>query len=302
MTEDHNSMIRRRAAAKDPRNHMDAQRLSDMPSKANKERDFCSLSDGRKLAYIMQGPIDMDGSGAASLPHVFMLPCMFCTANDVIFEAPPKQYIWICVDRPGYGDSSCPVDYTTYSYRHFATDILELADHLQVTDFYVAGHSSGGPCALACAAHLGHERVKGVAAIATDAEYTKEGAPLEVHWRNAVSNAFYHATCHYCLVGGRVCGPIKKRLPGYKVDYRLEHEPYDFRVDSITQPTLVAFGDKDTWARPHAEFVKEQIGEGAELMVMPSVNHMTIIQQVHIDAIISKILTMAAQTREGKAD
>jgi len=253
------------------------------------KREFCTLRDGRKLAFIVQAPRE---ASASSLPHVFMLPGMCGTADDVLFQSPPEKYIWVCVDRPGYGDSSSPVDCETYSYHQFAMDIQELASRIQVTEFYVAGHSSGGPCALACAAHSGNDnRLKGVAAIAADAEYSAEGAPMEGPLEKCCIGCYLPC----CLLGlscGGTCGPMSKRLPGYKVDYRLEHEPYDFRIESITLPTLLAFGDDDTWARPHSLFIKKEI-EGAELMVIPGVNHGTIIKKVHMDAIISKLLSMA---------
>jgi len=54
----------------------------------------------------------------------------------------------ICVDRPGYGRS------TFQPGRHildWPADIEQLADHLGLDRFAVAGHSGGGPYALACA-------------------------------------------------------------------------------------------------------------------------------------------------------
>lgn len=252
------------------------------------KRGHCTLRDGRKLSYIVQAPVDSD---EASLPFVFMFPGMFCIASEYIFQSPPDKYIWVCVDRPGYGNSS-PVDVATrYSYQQFAMDIQELADHMGVTSFCVAGHSSGGPCALACGAHLG-DRVKGIAAIATDAEYAAEGAPKESFLEKCCLRCF----CPCCISGlscGGTCGPCSKRLHGYKVDHRLEHETYDFRIELLTQPTLLAFGANDSWARPHSEFIKERM-EGAELMVVPGASHGSIIYKDHIDAIINKLFTMTS--------
>lgn len=253
------------------------------------KRKLCTLRDGRKLAYIVQAPTERNDSTTS--PLIFMLPGMCCTADDVIFRSPPKNYMWVCVDRPGYGDSSTPVDCHRYSYQQFATDMKDLADHMKVTEFFVAGHSSGGPCALACAAHLGDDRVKGVAAIASDAEYVADGAPSE----GALEKCFLRCFLPCCYSGlsfGGTCGPTSKRLSGHKVDYRLEHEPYDFRLESITQPTLLAFGANDKWARPHSEFITKQI-KGSDTMVIPAANHGTILKKAHMDAIINRLLSMA---------
>ena len=45
--------------------------------------------------------------------------------------------------------------------KQYAEDVKELAIHLRWTDFYVAGHSGGGPHALALASYLGPDIVKG---------------------------------------------------------------------------------------------------------------------------------------------
>ncbi len=67
----------------------------------------------------------------------------------------------ICVDRPGYELSTF---HPGHSLRDSARDLAELCDHLAVGEFYVLGHSGGGPHALACAAVLG-ERVRAVATL-----------------------------------------------------------------------------------------------------------------------------------------
>jgi len=67
----------------------------------------------------------------------------------------------ICVDRPGYGES------TFQPSRHildWPRDIAQLADHLGIDKFFVAGHSGGGPYVMACAYVL-PERVIAAASI-----------------------------------------------------------------------------------------------------------------------------------------
>lgn len=270
--------------------------MSSKTTRSKFVREFCTLRDGRKLAYIVQQQkVDAkERNDGDTLPYVFMFPGMFCTANDVLLQSPPDKYIWVCVDRPGYSRSSSPPD--RYSYQEFAADIRELADHLQVTNFYVAGHSSGGPCALACGAHLGDDRVIGIAAIASDAEYVAQGAPGE----GSCEKSCLRCVLPCFIIGlscGGVCGPCSRRLHGYRVDHRLEHEAYDFRTESITQPTLLAYGANDTWARPHSEFIQEQIKD-VELMVVSGANHSSIRLEVHMDAIIAKLLSMSIVTEK----
>lgn len=64
----------------------------------------------------------------------------------------------------------------SYSYAHFCRDLDELASALQMPHFCVAGHSSGGPYALAAAALL-PERVLACAAVSSDPPYNHPRCP-----------------------------------------------------------------------------------------------------------------------------
>lgn len=70
----------------------------------------------------------------------------------------------ICVDRPGYGGSNFQPGRRILDWP---VDVASLADALDIGTFAVAGHSGGGPYALACAYSL-PERVR-VAAILSGA-------------------------------------------------------------------------------------------------------------------------------------
>ena len=63
----------------------------------------------------------------------------------------------MALDRPGYGSSTGSWATKEWTYEDFARDVEAVADAIGVDRFYVSGHSSGGPCALACAAHIPEE-------------------------------------------------------------------------------------------------------------------------------------------------
>ena len=73
----------------------------------------------------------------------------------------------IAVDRHGVGASSFD---DTLSYSVFAEDVKDLADHLKLQTFAVAGFSSGGPYSMAIAAKF-PSRVRALALISSDAPY-----------------------------------------------------------------------------------------------------------------------------------
>ena len=57
------------------------------------------------------------------------------------------------VDRPGYRQSDRVLDVDAWTFGMFAKDIEKLsAESLKIGQYFVLGHSSGGPCALACGA------------------------------------------------------------------------------------------------------------------------------------------------------
>jgi len=68
----------------------------------------------------------------------------------------------ICPDRPGHGLSTLQQPRRVLDYP---ADILALADHLQIDQFYVLGASGGAPYALACAKEIPRSRLLGTAVV-----------------------------------------------------------------------------------------------------------------------------------------
>jgi pimeloyl-ACP methyl ester carboxylesterase len=83
----------------------------------------------------------------------------------------------ITVDRPGYGQSTFQPD---RQIAEWPKDVVELADHLGLNRFAVAGHSGGGPYAAACACAL-PERVTSAALICSAGPIDSPGALENMH-------------------------------------------------------------------------------------------------------------------------
>jgi len=252
------------------------------------KRDHLQLEDGRTLSYIV------DGDASSHQPIIFYFHGMLGKGSDFITKAPPTSHIAIYLDRPGYGESSGAPSVSSWTYGDFAHDVEQLANHLSFDKFYVLGHSSGGPCALACGGHLG-ERVIGICAIAGDPEYRAEGAPKE--WCMAcdiLSILFLIPICFLILSLGGLCGPFARRTMGVFSDYRVERKKYDFSVEDIAQPTLFATGDIDTTVPPSdTKFTHERV-PGSELLIIDGAGHLTILSHKHMKTIVEKLLSMEA--------
>ena len=112
-----------------------------------------TLPDDRELAWLESGtprgsPVFVfHGTPGTRLQVSFDQKAI--TASGVRFIAP---------DRPGYGHSTLQRGRTLADW---ASDVVTLADHLDIGQFAVAGVSGGGPHALVCARHLG-DRVSAV--------------------------------------------------------------------------------------------------------------------------------------------
>lgn len=125
-----------------------------------------TLSDGRTLAYDVFG--DPDGvpvifSHGFSDSHVIRHP------DDALTTSLGVR--WIAADQPGVGDSSPKRGRKMVDW---GADMEELADELGLERFNVAGHSGGGPHALAIAFHM-PDRVAKVALASPVAPFDEPG-------------------------------------------------------------------------------------------------------------------------------
>jgi pimeloyl-ACP methyl ester carboxylesterase len=117
-----------------------------------------TANDGRKLAYVevgnADGPLVIHNHGG---PSSRLEALLFADA------AANAGLRFVCVDRPGIGQSSAQ---TARSYRGWAGDMMQIADALGHTEFGVTGWSEGGPWALAAAAYIDPKRLRHVTSIA----------------------------------------------------------------------------------------------------------------------------------------
>ncbi|MBO9448343.1 alpha/beta hydrolase [Ruegeria sp. R14_0] len=125
-----------------------------------------TLRDGRTLVFNTYG--DPDGtpvifSHGFSDSHVIRQPDDNLTAS--------LGVRWIAADQPGVGGSSPKKDRRMVDW---GADMEDLADHLGLDTFNVAGHSGGGPHALAVAFHM-PERVRKVALASPVAPFDEPG-------------------------------------------------------------------------------------------------------------------------------
>jgi len=131
------------------------------------------LPDGRKLCWAEYGQPD-------GLPVFYFHGCPSSRLEPEMFDDPLSStgLRIIAPDRPGIGLSDFQ---PSRSFKDWANDIVQLADHLAWPTFALLGNSGGGPYVMACAALI-PERVT-VAVIVSgawrmDAPEVKAGLPF----------------------------------------------------------------------------------------------------------------------------
>eukprot|EP00405_Crypthecodinium_cohnii_P009879 CAMPEP_0206427216 /NCGR_PEP_ID=MMETSP0324_2-20121206/4893_1 /ASSEMBLY_ACC=CAM_ASM_000836 /TAXON_ID=2866 /ORGANISM="Crypthecodinium cohnii, Strain Seligo" /LENGTH=349 /DNA_ID=CAMNT_0053892423 /DNA_START=85 /DNA_END=1134 /DNA_ORIENTATION=- len=257
--------------------------LCEVSTAPNPTCGTCKLPDGRLLAYHIEGTgvpvICFHGMGSSRFTWLGEKPL-----ND---SCPGVQII--AIDRPGYGGSTPPP--FGYSYSEFAQDVAVLADHLNLPRFCVAGHSSGGPYALACAALL-PDRVAACAAIASDAPYCHPDAPKELREADSFAlratpegDGLYGKNPRELATSMRNSslengGPIKAHawrsgVDGWLCDFTLERIPWSFCLEDIKLgPKMTVWvGGEDLEAiKIGSPFLHKCIA-GSKFVVVPGGDH-----------------------------
>jgi pimeloyl-ACP methyl ester carboxylesterase len=251
---------------------------------ASLQRETLVLHDGRKLTYFLDGPL----LHRTDRLHIFCFHAMFLSGNCFLMTETPKDCVLVCVNRPGYYGSD-PVPSQEYAYHAFAHDMEQLADHLGVDTFAVAGHSSGGPCALACAVCLPH-RVKAVGILSGDPEYAHDGVPE----KRRVNAICLGKVLPFMLKYVLCCLPLARGgREGLINDYRLETSKYSFRTEHAYQPTIVFVGEDDK-VMPFevSRHVHERL-ENAKLRVIPNIGHLGLLRDEVLSEFFETLCSMA---------
>mmetsp|Transcript_177602 Transcript_177602/g.569562 ORF Transcript_177602/g.569562 Transcript_177602/m.569562 type:complete len:349 (-) Transcript_177602:81-1127(-) len=259
----------------------------------------CKLRDGRLLAYHVEGfgvpVIVFHGMGSSRLTWL---------GTEPLSEICPGVQL-VAIDRPGYGGSSPPP--LGYSYSDFARDVAELADHLKLPRFCVAGHSSGGPYALAAAALL-PGRVVACAAISSDAPYSHPAAPPELREADdfnqpaVLSDSGLYGQEPRAFAEGMRRSALEKGAPakahawkggvdGWLLDFMLERLPWSFRLESITLgPRLsIWVGSEDVEAIKIGTPFMQSLVSGSQVRVVQGGNHGFKSDQKHLAAILTEL-------------
>ncbi len=129
------------------------------------QNNVIKLHDGRKLGFAEYGKPD----GIPLLLFHGTPGCRLMMRLETASWIKENGMRVIVPERPGYGLSD-PAP--RRKIMDWATDVGELADHLGLARYHVAGGSGGGPYALACAIHV-PERVLSATLISS-------GGPPEV--------------------------------------------------------------------------------------------------------------------------
>ncbi len=216
-----------------------------MPS----EQRFCSLADGRRLAYAEWGAPE----GVPVLYcHGFPGSRLEARLGDAAARRIGVRLI--APDRPGFGASD-PLP--ERGLRDWPGDLASVADRLGLERFHLLGVSGGGPYALACAgpeAGLG-ERLLGVSIVCGLGELADTKASADMAWPERFGIRFYQrlpgvADWFY----GRVAGSLFRAHPETIYSIMTSHLP------AIDREVLA---DPGTRASILASFA-EAFGQGGE--------------------------------------
>ena len=252
------------------------------------------LSDGRLLAFKRSG--DPHGVPVIALHGMGSSHCTWQTEQPLAELVP--GVLLIAVDRPGYGDSTAPP--AGYSYTQSARDLAQLADVLGLERFCVAGHSSGGPYALAAAALL-PERVLACAAISSDAPYCHPSAPDAVRASDDMARGFYGKEPLSKVGKWRASDLAKGRADkahawkqgalGFVVDFSLERLPWSFRIEDVTLGERMHFwyGSEDYDAMRLGTPWMASLVDGARVIKVEGGNHGFKSEPVHLSNILSAL-------------
>jgi len=252
------------------------------------------LADGRRLAY--------DELGAPhGQPIVYLHGCPDCrlTRHPDDGLAATVGVRLIAVDRPGYGGSDAPRDWTR---RSMAGDVVALLEHLGIDRCAVLGWSSGGQIALASAA-VAPERVAAVGLVASTAPtpfdgdagavaqdmlpfVAPEGLDAELaleHIREAKSDAYLRDLDSIPALAGRLAlamqAAIANGSSGAEFDLRNLMTPWDVDLGTIGMPVSLWYGALDDVVAPAVGQALADALPNSRLEIVEGASHLLLLTQ-----------------------
>ena len=122
------------------------------------ENENIQLEDGRTLAYAVYG------SPAPRITVIYMHGFPSSRLEGKLWHSACTKHMirLIAPDRPGIGLSTYQKNRRILDWP---ADVLALADHLKISQFYILGVSGGAPYALACIARIPKSRLLGVSLV-----------------------------------------------------------------------------------------------------------------------------------------
>ncbi|KAG9206825.1 hypothetical protein G6514_000112 [Epicoccum nigrum] len=122
------------------------------------ETENLKLEDGRTLSYAVYG------SPAPSITVIYMHGFPSSRLEGKLWHSACTKHMirLIAPDRPGIGLSTYQPNRRILDWP---ADVLALADHLKISQFYILGVSGGAPYALACIARIPKSRLLGVSLV-----------------------------------------------------------------------------------------------------------------------------------------
>jgi pimeloyl-ACP methyl ester carboxylesterase len=278
--------------------------------------DLLTLPDGRNLAYTSIGRAE----GAVVVYH-HGAPGSRLELLGLDEAADAAGIRIVTPDRPGYGGSSPSSGRTTAA---FVDDVVSLADHLGADRFGVAGLSSGGPYAVACASLL-RGRVGGAVVAAGNTDMSRPGAadgylPSELELMaladadaataacverygadgsgffgdpgdmdlGATDNAWLADEANATALFASMGEAFAQGVIGYAHDIWVQGRPWTFDPSAITCPVIVVHGADDQLVPlAHSRHTAGLIAD-AELRILAGVGHLGLVD--HLATIAAEVV------------
>lgn len=237
-----------------------------------------SLSTGVTLPYIESG--DFKG-----VPVIFLHGLSDSHRSfEPLFDVLPKRIPAIAVTQRGHGDASRPAD--DYRPEDMAADLEAFMDALAIPRAVIVGHSMGSMVARTFA-HAHPERATGLVLVGAFA--TLHNNPVVQEFWNAVDclgepvpedfvREFQISTLAVPVPDAFLTMVIDEslKLPAYvwrAATAALIERDRTFTASGNSTPTLIAWGDKDTFATRHDQNMLAAGLKNATLIVYPGTGH-----------------------------